>query len=68
MGFTDDPVADFERYDAEREWKLNRLPVCWCCGEHIQQEDAITIRKLKIGKIRICDGCASNREEIEDAV
>ena len=41
MFYTDDPTADFEVYDAEQERKLDKLPVCECCGEPIQQEKAI---------------------------
>lgn len=63
-----DPVADFERFDAEQEFKLQRLPKCCLCGEHIQQEDAFHF-KSAIGNRWICDECIeSNREEIEDAV
>jgi formylmethanofuran dehydrogenase subunit E len=35
---TDDPIADFERYDAEQQKKLSRLPRCCCCGEPIQDD------------------------------
>ena len=40
---SDDPVADFNRWDAEQEEKLERLPKCTECGEHIQQERAVCI-------------------------
>ncbi len=36
--FTDDPIADFMAYDAERESELERLPVCSCCDEPIQED------------------------------
>ena len=29
---TDDPVADFDRYDRDRADKESRLPHCDCCG------------------------------------
>ena len=35
---TDDPVADFHRYDAEHQKKLNKLPKCADCGEPIQDD------------------------------
>ena len=35
---TDDPIADFERYDAEQQKKLDRLPKCCHCGEPIQDD------------------------------
>lgn len=41
MYFTGDPSGDYARYDAEMEDRLKMLPVCDCCGEHIQQEKAI---------------------------
>lgn len=33
---TDDPVADFERYDAEKEAEREKMPKCSNCGEPIQ--------------------------------
>lgn len=36
--FTDDPIRDFYRHDAEQEAKLEKLPVCQSCGEPIQDE------------------------------
>lgn len=33
----------FEMHDAEQERELRKLPVCCCCGEHIQQEKAVCI-------------------------
>lgn len=41
MSYTDDPIADFERWDSEQQRKLQKLPVCECCGEPIQQERAV---------------------------
>lgn len=41
MYFTDNPVADAERYAAEQEEELEKLPICECCGEPIHQEKAI---------------------------
>lgn len=43
MFFTDDPVADYARYDAERQKELDRLPRCCECGEPIQDEFAYYI-------------------------
>ena len=36
--YTDDPIRDAARYDAEQSRRLDELPVCHCCGEHIQDE------------------------------
>lgn len=41
--YTDNPLRDFERWDAEREKLLNRLPQCEDCGEPIQDERAYYI-------------------------
>ncbi len=41
MTWSDDPEKDFERYDAEQQAKLDKLPICNCCGEPIQQEKAV---------------------------
>ena len=38
MNYTDDPIADFDRYDAECERKLERLPKCRFCEEPITDE------------------------------
>ena len=43
MFYTDNPVADFNRYNAEQQRRLESLPECANCGEHIQQEDAVCI-------------------------
>lgn len=39
MLYTDDPIRDFEMHDAEQTRRLERLPVCVECGEHIQSEE-----------------------------
>lgn len=41
MYYTDDPIADFNHWDMERERRREQLPCCEECGEHIQQEDAV---------------------------
>lgn len=38
MYFTDNPIADAERYMAEQEAELRVLPECAECGEKIQDE------------------------------
>lgn len=43
MRYTDDPISDFLDYDDERSRKLDRLPLCGCCEEPIQQEMAVCI-------------------------
>ena len=36
MFYTDDPVADYYRYEAERQAELDKLPRCCECEEPIQ--------------------------------
>lgn len=43
FSWTDDPIADFERHDAEQEAKLERLPECSECGHPIQDDYAYYI-------------------------
>ena len=38
MFYSSNPVADFERYDAQQEAELDKLPVCVCCEQPIQEE------------------------------
>ena len=38
MHRTDDPIADYNRYDAEMESARKLLPVCSECGEHIMDD------------------------------
>ena len=63
MMFTDDPLRDFENWDAEQEEALSKLPICEICEEHIQQETAICID----GKW-YCDHCLNEycRKDVED--
>lgn len=35
---TDDPVRDFDEWDAEQTEQLKKLPKCDCCGEPIQDD------------------------------
>ncbi len=63
MIFTDDPVADFERYDAEQQEKLDRLPVCDYCDEHIQDD-----YYYELDNECICEECLNEhfRKHVED--
>lgn len=38
MPYTDDPVKDHEQYEAEREKRLEKRPVCGCCDHPIQDD------------------------------
>lgn len=60
MFYSDNPLADFERYDAEQEKQLEQLPRCADCDHYIQQETAVYIN----GEY-ICDQCLdSYRTEV----
>lgn len=62
MFYTDDPVADAERYSAEQEEALESLPECSDCGQKIQQETAVYINSEWI-----CDNCLdSYRRDVND--
>lgn len=50
--YTDNPIADYDRYDMEQMKKLQRLPVCAECGEPIQDDECYEIN----GEI-ICAEC-----------
>lgn len=52
MYYTNDPVADAERYIAEQDRQLERLPVCDCCNEPIQDE-----HYYEIGDEIFCKDC-----------
>lgn len=52
MMWSDNPVADYERYSAEQERRLDKLPRCSCCDEPIQDDFAYYINDEWI-----CDEC-----------
>lgn len=60
MYYTDDPLMDYSRYEADQERQLEQLPVCEDCGEHIQDETAFYINGEWI-----CESCMdSYRREV----
>ena len=52
MTYTDDPVADFERYDAQRQRELAKLPMCSECGQPITDEYC-----FEVNDELICESC-----------
>lgn len=60
---TDDPIADFNRYEAEQQRKLDKLPKCDICGEPIQDDYFYNI----YGDI-FCEECLNDkfRKSTED--
>ena len=62
---TDDPAADFDRYDAEQQKQLEKCPKCSMCDEHIQDE-----HYYEINDEVICEECLNDnfRKSVEDYV
>lgn len=52
MPYTDNPIADFDAWDADQNKRLARLPVCADCDEPIQDEFAYYINGEWI-----CENC-----------
>lgn len=40
---TDDPLADFDRYDYEQQKEMEQRPVCCLCNDYITDEYAFYI-------------------------
>lgn len=57
--YTDDPLADFEAWDEQREKRLERLPVCVDCDNHIQDETAYYINGEWI-----CEDCMDAYKQV----
>lgn len=53
--FSDDPAADFDRYDRDLEKLLQRRPKCCKCGKHIQDEHYFYIQGEEL-----CISCAED--------
>lgn len=56
--YTDNPVADAERYYNEKEEELEKLPKCNECGKPIQEETCYEIK----GKY-ICENCMEGHKK-----
>lgn len=63
MFYSDNPHADFDRWDADQERRLKRLPVCADCGEPIQDD-----HYYDINGEAICPECldVNYRRETDD--
>ena len=55
---SDDPARDAERYMDYLDQRLARRPVCDCCGEHIQDDQALHYKGLWL-----CLGCIEDNTE-----
>lgn len=62
---TDDPLADFERHDAEQQRRLDKLPRCGYCDEPITDDIYYEIN----GEC-VCEECLKehHRKAVEDYV
>lgn len=62
---TDDPIADFYRWDNDQQKQLDKLPKCAECGEPIQDEECYEIN----GEL-ICPEClkSNHRKWTDDYV
>ena len=62
MIFTDDPIADFERHDAEQQAELDKLPRCSICDVPIQDD-----YYYEINDECICEDCLNDnfRKDVE---
>lgn len=62
---TNDPVADFHRYDAEQQREVERCPKCDYCDEHITDEFYYDLD----GDI-VCEDCLDRhfKKAVEDYV
>ena len=62
---TDDPIADFDRWDAEQSKQEEKLPECSECGTKVQEEHYYSINDEVI-----CPECLENnhRKLVEDYV
>ena len=50
--YTDDPIADFARHDAEQQREMDKLPECNECGQPITDECC-----WEINDELICNAC-----------
>lgn len=65
MSLTGNPLADFDRHDAEQQKQLDKLPKCYECGEPIQTDECYELN----GEL-ICPECLkdNHRKWVEDYV
>jgi len=63
MLFTDDPIADYDRYCNEQQKELDRLPECSECGKKIQTEWC-----YEINGEYICEHCMDEHRKSTDSV
>lgn len=62
MYLSDNPALDEERYMNALDLLLAKRPVCDCCGEHIQDEEALHYRTREL-EIWLCQECVEDNTE-----
>ena len=60
---SDDPAWDAERYTMAQDIQLAKRPKCDCCGNHIQDEEALHYVTSKID-IWLCLECIEDNTEL----
>lgn len=65
MCYSGDPIADFNRYDYERQKEIDSLPVCDICGEPIQDDYL-----FDLDGTLVCEECLKDnyRKPVEDYI
>lgn len=63
--YTDDPIADFHRHDAEQQEALEKCPKCSMCDEYIQDDYL-----YEINDEVVCEECLKDnfRKNVEDYI
>lgn len=65
MFYSDDPLADFHKYDAQKEKQLDKLPRCSECDNPIQDDVYFLINDMPI-----CSDCLNDnyKKRVDDFV
>lgn len=63
MGWSGDPLRDYESYERDVERTASRLPTCFYCGEPIWGDFVFALDDRKC----VCEDCAEGYEEFENA-
>ena len=65
MYYTDNPLSDFARHDAEQQADVDKLPKCSECGYPIQEEHC-----FEVNGEYICEKCLNDNHRVftEDVI
>lgn len=66
MGWSGNPLRDYDRHDREMERSASRLPICFYCGERVFGDFVFVLGDKKC----ICEDCMNNnhRQYVDDYV